>query len=419
MFIAIFANFYEKNLFEMKHLMQKKVNERLKKIEEESYLLSLKRGFKPGKDLDDWLVAEKKVDGQMFNQNLTPNERHGLLMAKFFSSIDLNETPSKEISLAYLDFMYTNYTLLKGRSKLDHSDSSIDFRNISILTKETKLSFLTKRSVLVGDSTIMSHEADPKNLVVYKAYNDFSDYTYNVYEDISHYTNCPDLIELGEWLKSCKELLELGDVFYYPKIMIEKVRQDQMHGEHSFTTIHEDLLYDAIVSSRKIIQPGNRYKNNNQLIRAIVQIELPVIDNTSLSDFSKISCDEHISLERFRTFFREQFIELLINEGNESFDKNLHKISFQILNGVSHLKRDFSIFKGKSAIQSIGAVIGTTTATLIAINSALFKDLQLILGAGGGVALFTKIIEGFYENNKEIKNSPFYYMWLIERENKK
>jgi hypothetical protein len=390
-------------------------SERHNAISKEAYFLAAKRGFAPGEDQQDWYWAEEDTDDKIFSQDLEPNERYSALMTKFFTSENIDELTETELAKKFMDFMHSNHKYLTAIKKEITSRSTFDLRNVSILTSDTPLSWMTKRALLIADSTLLGHPTN--KFTEYKTEGFCTDPAYDIWEDVTYCTNCPDLLELGYWLKRCRGLLERGDVFYYPKVKVERVRtQYQGYQQFDWGTT-EDHLYDALVSSRKIVQNMRDNPLKADFIRAIIEIvkiHLPFVGRVDLSAFSKISCDEHRRLETFRSFFREQFLELSSNEGSVSFDRNLQRIGIRIRNGVRALASDFRSLRRKAAFQSVGATIGTVVATLLAINSEVFPMLPTILGPSVGLTVFLKFIEEDYEKLSRLKDSPYYYLWILE-----
>ncbi len=141
-------------------------------------------------------------------------------------------------------------------------------------------------------------------------------------------------------------------------------------------------------------------------MRVIVQLEVPFIDNVDMSDFAKISCDERVYLDKFRDHIREHFIDILGKEGDPFFDKELQKVGIKLRNGTRSLASDIQAMGRKAAFRAAGAVVCTTMATLVAINSSLFQAWSAVLGPGGGLVAFLKIIEDYNEQRRIAKDSP-------------
>lgn len=395
----------------MGKLLPKNKNERESIIQKLAYDLAQKRGFAPNKEKEDWHEAEKILDQRIFGQTLVPNEIYGALMTKFYSSVELDISPN-DLAIAFIKFIQSNKDHLKQIAAPNAENNLHNFRNISLLAQNTELSYLTKRSLFLADSTLLGHAFEPE--IKY----DWSSYTpEHIYEPVTSethcYTNCPNFAELGSWLKACKGLLENGDLFYYPKTKIVS-RSYDWHAPEEVST-NEDYLYDAVVSSRKIVEPITNDLWKTSLARVITQVEVPYLDHVDLIHFSKISCDEHHHLEVFRDHMREQFLDIFNNEGNESFDQNLQRIGINLRKGVRGLTSDMKSLNNTTALQTIGATIGTIAATLVAINSSLFDAWATVLGAGGGLAVFLKTVESHKEKQRLLENSPYYYLWLLEK----
>ena len=386
------------------------LKDRKRAIAEAAYFIAEQRGFKGNLQERDWHEAEKYIDHLIFRQNLKQSEKYASIMNKFYSSYDISKIEDEELAEFYINFTYSNKEYLKSTDYATTEKITSELNNVSILTKDTALSFLTKRSLLIAESTLLSH-ADGANFVFKQEAVDFGG-VYGDHQTTDYYTNCHNLKELGKWLKDCKNLLISGDIFYYPKTKREIISGSGAIIASKWS--EEDLLYDIFVKNRKIVQ--SQYKPVlSDMMKAIFQIELPLIDNVNMSIFSKISCDERKYLDSFRDFIREHFLELHDNEGNETFERNLNRVSIKIKNGLRLLDSDFRELKRKKAIQATGAIIGSMVATLVAIRSDIFGILPSVIGSGGGYLLLLKYLENNYSKLNKLKDSPFYYLWLLHK----
>ena len=352
-------------------------------------------------------------------------------MQRFFQRIDavVEQDPVK-LTNAFADYYWrTEKTMGKEQENLN-SDDKIELpptvsnlQNISILAQNTSLEFLTKRVPLIADTSIFAHFGEQAH-VFFEPYN--RDNTFRVKIDHERATiGCPSLRKLGIWLKECKPLLLRGDLFYLPDIRYEKVFFSGYSGrlDESITkTSSKNLLLDALVNNKKLVEKVNQNndipqiissKTKTLLLKPILTIDLPYIEDVDLSTFVKITSDENESFQRFKDFLRLKFLEIKHSESSEFFDSELAKMAIELRDGVRHLNYDFNRLQKKTAFSIIGASVAAVTAVLVAVNSAAFGILPEILGGGGGILGLNKVIGEYLNEKDKIETSPYFYLWLF------
>lgn len=368
-------------------------------IQKQAYLLSEKSSFTIKPD-EAWVEAEKQIRNRTFNQDLSNKEFYGCLAKDFFSSVDIHSMSDEEIGMAYIKSSYgRSKELFKSIIHLDKTFSNLN--HVSVLLGNSDIKQLSKKTLFLSESTLFGHAGSGTKIVE----NIFADKTYDYHTDIC--TNCPDISNLGGWLRSSKNLLELGDLFYLPSI-------SEVHSQGAeFKSSTDELLFDAIATNNKAIKPTTNNPLKNELIHVISEIELPYIGNTSYEDLCKISFDEHQHLEKFRDFFLEKFMDLSEKSGSEYNELIHNKINHSIKKGLKQISRDTKTLTRKTAIISTGAVMSTVMATLIAINANAFEAIGKIIGYSGGTMAFANIIASHLSNKYSIQDSPYYFVWLI------
>lgn len=331
-------------------------------------------------------------------------------MTEFFRNVDQSVATSPlELVKAFAKYF------VDGDRQVSVKLPSDKIYNISIVASETSLSFLTKRVPLVADTTVLTHFRGQPHL--------FYDYVDSPASwgankiDTKCYIRCPDLNELGKWLIDCKPLLEQGEVFYFPDILMSQYTENRYDDtgntdekEHSIAH-----LCDLIIENRKITDIINGAILKSKLVRPIISLDIPYIENVNMCEFSKITLDEHFSLERFRNFLRHKFLDLKKAESGESFDAEMEKIGIELSEGVRQLGSDFSAMKRKSAFQATGGLIASVTAILVAVDGAVFDNLSKIIGSGGGLFILGKALEDHIDKKKRLQESPYYYLWLLSK----
>lgn len=276
---------------------------------------------------------------------------------------------------------------------------------ISVAANNTSLSFLTKRLSLLSDNVIITHKSDNSIFIALGETNDREDY----WSRIS--LVCPNEIYLGKWLLNCENLLLQGAISYYPKYRYTGCSWLSNRWDYTKSSIS----VDAIVSSRDIVEIENKNLVKSKLIRPIIRIEIPYIDNVDIKTFSKITLDEKSYIEPFRNHLKLNLLSIKDHEHGEFFDVELEKLGIEIRDGVRMLDDDLKALRRKRSFEVTGAVIAMTTATLIAVHGTAFETVSKVLGSGGGIFLLSRIIAENDFKKTALENSPYYYLWLFSK----
>lgn len=315
-----------------------------------------------------------------------------------------------EVALAYINYCFQQQLAIRG---IAHPPGNTG-NNVSILADETSLSFITKRAMLVADTTILTHQSEKvqrfkgagyvENTVPVGGYPFDPIYT-------NYYIRCPDLSALGKWLNDSKPLLLKGDVFYIPNIVMRKEWDLGVKEQHEFF----DYSCELIVKNRRIFDTSSLIRNaiTSKYVRIIAVLDLPVIENVDLDTFCKIASDESDAIERFRDLIRRKILEIRQNEENDVF--HIPKIEIELREGVLQLKSDFATMRRKAAFQATKGSIITIAAALLAVSGADMASLVKALGSGGGVWLVSKALEEYLGQQAKLKESPYYFLWLLSR----
>lgn len=340
-------------------------------------------------------------------------------MTAFFQSIDRNtETNPTQLALAWAD-TFRNGKTLSEDINIEIPDGNIN--NVNILSHQTPLSFLTKRLPLIADTTIISHYGEKRHEFYHGTWTSPTGSTIYRFDDCTCYLRCPDLEELGVWLRDCKPLLTGGDLFYFPDIIVETIFADDFstRRQKAYWEASRDPLCEIIVENKKLVHLLTDQMVKSKLVRPVVLVDLPYIENVDLGTFAHITADEKEPTERFRDFLRLKFLDLKQNEESEFFETNLAKIGIELRDGVRKLEADFATLKQKRAFQVAGATIAATTAILVAINGTAFGNLPALLGTSGGLLAIANAIQEYsVEKRKTINESPYYYLWLLSQKTK-
>lgn len=345
--------------------------------------------------------------------------KYAQAMAAFFNGIDKEtEAQPEKLALAFANHFKKGRSFLTGM-KIELPVENI--YNVTIANRSTPLSFITRRLPLIADTTVITHYRENK-----QRFHEYHD-PIGMYEGpigavaaTTCYLRCPHLIELGVWLRDCKPLLLEGDVFYWPDIVVERMYgQDIRSADISESEVSTQPLCDVIIQNKKLVDISTTNPVKSQIIRPMLLVDLPYIENVDLATFAKITSDEREAVEQFRDFLRAKFLDLKQNEESERFETNLAKIGIELRDGLRKLESDYVALKRKRAFQVTGATIAAATAVLVVISSTAFGMLPELLGTvgtGGGLLAIAKALQEHISNRqKTIKETPYYYLWLLSR----
>lgn len=339
-------------------------------------------------------------------------------ITRFVKSINKSDNFG-EVGKKYVEIFYENnqrYRMLLAKQKDDNY--------LSFAVDQNSLEFLTKRTCLISEKTILSHQT--KESVLINRSVETTGGMYHQIDDVSKLMlTCSSFEELGSWLFQCKDLIEQENLFYIPNIFIEKIEELWGYkgggggGRTGLTSSKERFetpyVVDAVVKHKKISEIKTKNIIKSKYIYPIVDIPIPIIDNVNLEHFSKITANDKNQIDKVRVFFKENFLDLEDSKGSEDYYGKLEKIGLKIRKGINSINSDFKNLKRKRAFQLTGATIVSSIATLVAVNSEAFESIGKIMGASGGAYMFLDAVMQNKQKKNEIENSPFYYFWLIEK----
>lgn len=353
---------------------------------------------------------------------------YGKFMQNFFKASDETEEP-KSFALSFAK--YCKDSIFRGAFPIGLSTGVYispalkQLKNVSMLNANSSMEFITKRILLISETSILTHtEGNQRQFDFFFSQGRGSGWSD---DELTYYLKCSDLESVGKWLRDCKPLLVNGKIFYMPNIIVNQIREIDYPGIFSQTEyIHQPLqnyVLDVVQDNKKLVQEGtNREyetfrfqpKAISKFLYPIMETEIPFIDNIGLETFSKISIDETEALDSFRSYLRAKYIDLSGTEGSEQQEREITKISFEIQDGLKKLQSDFKKLSRKTAFQATGATIALTGTILVAVNANMFSQIPELLGVSGGVFGVAKILNDYFREKNDLKESPYYYLWIFK-----
>jgi hypothetical protein len=334
-------------------------------------------------------------------------------MRSFFRSIDdHSEHDPSRMALQYADYFFD---VESGRVS---PPSSSGINSLSLATSGTyDLEWLTKRVQLIGDVTTFTHYAEPPTLI--KSYGWEESAHSSTWVDLWAYLRCSNLRELGKWLLDCRPLLEAGYVFYYPEITVSWYRplEDNIaRGNNPLDRNDERSmaeLADVLLKNGSIIDQRGGPVRKSKLVYPILRTEIPFIDETALDSFALMALENRDALQHARDSFRGRFLEFESAIGSENLETEILRFSTDLRESIRELDSACRSMKRSSLFASIGASLGTVSATLALTH--FISPVTAIIGAGGGGALaFMKALEEAMKRRQDMQDRPFYFLWILE-----
>ncbi|MCP9944679.1 hypothetical protein LUX12_07635 [Streptomyces somaliensis] len=304
--------------------------------------------------------------------------------------------------------------------------------HVSIATADASLDWLTKRVTLISDTLLLSHNGAGKyHKLGFECEEDrwgppelYSLPMHEIKQGFKQYGFlCPDLYSLGKWLVEAEQLLKSGLAWYMPSYVVIKgdthseVREAPERDHlYKYNRYHRSNL-DFLVNSRKAVDVSPVQPLKSQLVRPILEIELPFIEGVSLQDFSNITVDEFVSYSAFRDFLRMSFLQMDDSLNAVQSERELLKLGLDIKDQVRAARNQMLQARKKRAVGVTGAAIGSVGAVLVAAYGPALQTAIATLGASGGV---WGIIHAMAENSmRPLREDKWYYVWVLAEKSKR
>jgi len=160
-----------------------------------------------------WCEAERCIDDGMFRQALTARDRYRSVAIKFFTSVQ-NEPRLRGEGLAerYLELLRTaRWQVTEWHEPIAGQDPD----RVGILDGGSRLQDASDLLLRSEGTSLLSHSGP---LHEYKRTYIYHDPVYDFAQTNYYSTTCPDLDELGHWLRANEDALTSGRILYAPKI---------------------------------------------------------------------------------------------------------------------------------------------------------------------------------------------------------
>jgi hypothetical protein len=342
---------------------------------------------------------------------VTQNKIIAQRMRRFFSSHlpDGRRADPEAVAMAY-----THYVMgALGSRLIDEKKMSRSRFHVALAVEDRAFDTMTKRSVLVSDTLLLSHDGRGA----------FHEHRHTrddgALADNDGYTGfgfrCPHLGDLGQWILDAEHLLKAGLVWYLPSYERNSAPLDR-EGPAEITV--PVGLMDYLIKDGRAIDASGADPLKGSLVRPILQIDLPFVDGVGLRDFSKITVEEFDSYQAFRGFLRKRFLDLDDALDAVQSERALAGISQEIADQVRSVRSLMSQARRKRAVEATGAGIGTVSAALVAVYGPALQEALAMVGSGAGGAGVWAFITALSNNNPRYVDGAddWAYVWALQRE---
>jgi hypothetical protein len=358
-------------------------------------------------------------------------------MKQFFRSLDKGRPSS--VAKTYGEFLWDR----AGETLVDAHQLSRSRFNVGLSTRagDADLEQLTKRAALVSDTLLLCHdwtgeyhdigESSRKGFEYRRPEHTMGDSAYGVDKWLAerkrehdarsvdtariYGMHCPDLDALGEWITGARSMLEAGLVWYLPSYSVKTrlVGDDGQLFEHYGATTERPKVIDFLIRDGRAVDTSDVPPVKSQVVRPVLQMDLPFIDGVSIRDFSKITTSEFASYSAFRDFLRLSFLDMDESMNAVQSDRELVKLGLQIKDQVRAAGAEMAKVRRKRSVAVTGAVVGSVGAVLIAVYGPALAAAVAAVGAGGGL---WNIVNAATDNSSRgIRENKWYYVWVLAK----
>jgi len=211
--------------------------------------------------------------------------------------------------------------------------------------------------------------------------------------------------------------MRAGKVSYWPPLttFISGVPNPTSTAIEAPSLRVETFPHDFAIKNKRLIEVCTTNSLKRALVQPIMAVNLPVIENTSLADYAKIAVDEPLAFDAFKSLLTRRLIELDKESGKKPLRELLHPIQSDVMDGVRKLDSDLRGLNRKSAFRATGAIIGTASATLVAVYGEALRELVAVVGASGSTWAVVAAIEERMSKKEDLATSEYYFAWLLHR----
>jgi hypothetical protein len=236
-----------------------------------------------------------------------------------------------------------------------------------------------------------------------------NDSSWNGVPATGNYSLLPE--NIARWcISEGKGLLLSGQVMYCPLIP---------------PASWEQYLYSRGVNFQSFYQtyrllPQNQSYLDDNVARAIQEVDLPMMANIDIATLQKIKQDERESFEKFRSYMIQAVNSMNLASGSESFAKQMSIMNQSIRAGIEEVRRVHRKIK-KMRFVELHKIMFIALPTIMAafINSPEIKLLGPTISFSQALIEYMNHMAENIKNKFEMQNNPMYMLWRLSNESPK
>ena len=306
---------------------------------------------------------------------------------------------------------------------------------------------LTKRTVLVADTLLLSHNRAGTARSVRKLKSESrrsSKPTMSsagiglpAWSQSKTYLEmiCPDLADLGRWLLAAEPLLRTGSAWYLPSysiykdsvyqperggladFVLEETNQPRHATQYDSRTDVPSLLNFAREGRRLVAQDDSTTTQiQSQVVRPVVEdLELPFLTGLSLNEFSKVTVGEFDAYRAHRSWLQQRLLGIDTALNAVQSQTELIKIGLEIQDGIRSVQAQMDEVRRKRLTGYGGVVIGTVSASLVAVYGPTMQSVLSAVVGGAAGGLWAAIQTSTENSPRAVGESSWYYVWSLSQ----
>ncbi|MER6912421.1 hypothetical protein ABT354_12190 [Streptomyces sp. NPDC000594] len=300
---------------------------------------------------------------------------------------------------------------------------------------------LTKRAVLVSDTLLLSHngkgaahrisrlsrhdawlpqtEEEERSLVLPMGSST---------EEHLHML-CPDLDGLGDWLLRAEPLMRAGSAWYLPTYSVSEERDfhgpagdpndypaDHVYGSRPVVHSGVPRLLDFVATGRRVVAQSDTPAVTSRIVLPVIEdLELPFLEGIPLETFGAITVGEFDAYRAFRSRLRMEVAGIDTALGAEEVQRALTLIGLRIEDEVRGMRAQLNQVRRKRAVAVTGAVVGTVSASLVAVYGPALQPALAAVAGGAAGGLWGAFQAGADNSPRALRENAWYYVWTLSR----
>jgi hypothetical protein len=211
--------------------------------------------------------------------------------------------------------------------------------------------------------------------------------------EIQNGDQVPYYVELSERDEAIRSgYWRLGPYFTFPKFAVPK-----------------------LVDAPFIASPDDDIGVNVRELAPLMELHLPVIEQTTFNDLHRIMGDEPVAFAMFKSFLTSAIESLGASTiGSEHFSRNAARIEKSLKDELVRLKTTMSAGRIRTANNVVGGAIALCTLSLFCLLTD-HGDVLKFIGPGGAVFTLSSAFSNYWAERIELKKNPVYFLWLLSK----